>query len=227
MRAALLLTLMQGATANVVLNPYTDWVQPPPDVVTCSSNSDCNSNPACTNSYCASTNGNTCMDVFGSVPPGVPGNACDDAQTNGFVKCEGGELHRHCSPRNRDGGMYDSSGLGWAPPSPPAAAVAVALALINRPPTMPPSPPSPLPPPPEFSSQPEGMLFFGGCILIFMLIVCFVRASLHLPSSPRASLLLMLIDGWCFPLVADGLPLSRALADGFRSTPEVGGRREH
>ena len=125
------------------------------------------------------------MDTFESFPPGVPANACDDAQANGFVKCDGGVLHRHCSPRNRDGGMYDSSGLGWAPPSPPdqdvSQDVVDELVQLGTALSPPPAGPAPLPPPPEFSSQPEGMLFFGGCILIFMLLVCFVRASLSPP----------------------------------------------
>ena len=191
MRAALLLALMQGATASCldnggcVLNPFTDWAQPPPDVVTCSSNSDCHSNSACTSSaYCTETNGNTCMDTFGSAPlAGAADNACDDAQANGFVKCEGGTLHRHCSPSNRDGGNYDTSGLSPPPPEQVDENAAELLAGVEDPPLNPLWPPAPPPPPPEFSSQPEGMLFFGGCILIFMLIVCYVRASLRLPAS--------------------------------------------
>ena len=105
----LLLALMQGATATEgteVVNPYTDWGRPPPDYVACSSYDDCESG-GCTNVYCQEdSDNNWCMEKHPPEAVGVPASACDDPTTNGFIKCQDGLLYRHCSPSNRDGGMY-------------------------------------------------------------------------------------------------------------------------
>lgn len=220
MRAANLLLLelmLQGATANIIVNPYTEYNEPPPDAVACSSTGYCQGIAECGGvAYCADVgSGRTCMEKLASGSAGVPANACSDPQAKGFIKCESGQLYRHCSPRNRDGGMYDTTGLQSPPSTPP-----------TPPAPSPFPPPAPQSPPPDFANQVEGQLFFLGFGLIVLLIVATVRFSLRRCLSLHLPAHLMLIDGWCFPRMAVGLPVSRALADGLRAAREVGGRRE-
>lgn len=213
MRASnfLLLALMQGAAATagiLIVNPYTSWGQPPPDCVACSSNDDCQS--SCTNAYCnedfQQISGNCPLNWCVEEDHAPEAVVCDNPKANGFIKCEDGTLYRHCSPSNRDGGMYYTTEI--------------------PPPHSPPAPPAPPQPPPDFATSTEGQLLFGACALIFILIVGTVRFSLglsllaHLRASHANRWM------WCFPRMADGLPVPRALEDGFRSAQEVGGRRE-
>ena len=168
----LLLALMQGAAATAgieIVNPYTDWLQPPPDCVACSSNDDCQS--SCNNAYCQDTariSGNCPLNWCVEEDHAPEAVVCDNPKANGFIKCEDGTLYRHCSPSNRDGGMYYTTEI--------------------PPPHSPPAPPAPPQPPPDFATSTEGQLLFGACALIFILIVGTVRFSLglsllaHLPA---------------------------------------------
>ena len=152
----LLAFMLQGATANLVVNPYTNYNEPPPDAVACSAESSCQGIAECTGwAYCADLagGGTSCMEKLAPGSDSVPANACDNPQANGFVKCDSGHLYRHCSPRNRDGGMFDATDL-QTPSPPPSPAM-----------------------PPDFANQLEGQLFFMGCGLISVLIVGTVRVS--------------------------------------------------
>ena len=168
----LLALMLPSATADLVVNPYTIYHEPPPDAIDCSSDGNCQGHSECSGAYCADLNGRrTCMDKLTSGSDSVPANACDDPQANGFIKCEAGLLYRHCSARNRDGGMFDTTGLQFPSPPPPDG-----WSGIDAPPKPPPAPGSP---PPDFSNQLEGQLFFLGCGLFFLLIVAILAYLFH------------------------------------------------